>query len=381
MMTPLRLLAAVLAFLVLAPAADARAQQDHWDNVQRIVVFGDLHGEYDKFADMMRTAGLIDSRGAWSGGNTHFVQLGDVPDRAPDTRRILDHLMRLERQAQRAGGYVHALIGNHEAMNMTGDLRYVVPGEFAAFADRNSARRRDQFYRRYIAAVRANPPAGGVPVFDAAYRAQWDQAHPLGWVEHQAAWAPTGTYGRWILTHSAVIRINETLFMHGGLGPSFANYNVATLNAAVVAALRGRPQPAFADILDNQEGPLWYRGLANNPEATEAAHLQTLLTNYRVRRIVLGHTKRNSTVFPRFGGQVVLTDIAVPGGYTDPHAYLVIEGSMLTTVHRGQLVALDASSAQAVCAYLGRVAEIDNGAGPNAALYAQCSTPQPVSAQ
>ena len=68
----------------------------------------------------------------WSGGATHLVQLGDVPDRAPDTRKILDLLMRLEPQARRAGGYVHALIGNHEAMNVYGDLRYVSEGEIAA---------------------------------------------------------------------------------------------------------------------------------------------------------------------------------------------------------------------------------------------------------
>ena len=101
--------------------------------------------------------------------------------------------MRLEREAQRAGGYVHALIGNHEVMNVEGDLRYAVPGEFAAFADRQSARRRDAYYERFVAAIRAQPPATGLPTFDAAYRAQFDTEHPLGWVEHRAAWATTGT--------------------------------------------------------------------------------------------------------------------------------------------------------------------------------------------
>lgn len=380
MITPLRFLAAVLALFVLAPTAQARAQ-DQWDNVQRIVVFGDLHGDYDKFVDMARTAGLIDARGDWAGGRTHFVQLGDVPDRAPDTRRILDHLMRLERQAQRAGGYVHALIGNHEAMNMTGDLRYTVPGEFAAFTDRNSSRRRDAYYARYVAALRAHPPAEGLPTFDAAYRARFDQAHPLGWVEHQTAWAPTGTYGRWIVGHSTIIRINDNLFMHGGIGPAFATSNVATLNAAVVAALRGRPQAGFADILGNQQGPLWYRGLALNDEAAETPNVEAVLANYHVRRIVLGHTKRNSTVYPRFGGRVLLTDIAVPDGFTDPHAFLVIENGTLTTVHRGQRVTLDPSSAQSVCGYLGQIGQIDSGAGPNATLATQCAVPQPATTQ
>ena len=42
--------------------------------------------------------------------------------------------MKLEKQAAAAGGAVHALIGNHEAMNVYGDLRYVSPGEFASYA-------------------------------------------------------------------------------------------------------------------------------------------------------------------------------------------------------------------------------------------------------
>lgn len=367
------LFAAAFALLVFVTPVRAQAQQQtSWSNVERIVVFGDLHGEADKFEDMLRTAGLTDASGNWSGGRTHLVQLGDVPDRAPDTRRILDHLMRLERQARSAGGYVHALIGNHEAMNMTGDLRYTTPGEFAAFADRTSPRRRDQYYARTIAALRAHPPASGLPAFDAAYRAQWDAAHPLGWVEHQTAWAPTGIYGRWVTGHSAIIRINDTLFMHGGLGPSFANSDIDTLDAAVVSALRGQPVAAFPDILGNQEGPLWYRGLALNDEATETAHLDALLSRYHVSRIVLGHTKRASTVFPRFNGRVILTDIAVPSGYTDPHAFLIIEGQTLTTVHRGQRVPLAAATPQAKCGYLAQIIAIDTPNSPVTAERASC---------
>src|SRR2546422_4951561 len=140
----IRVLAGLLAALAVGAAAPAPAPSA-WDHVARVVVMGDLHGDYAKFHDMVKQAGLIDARDRWSGGATHLVQVGDVPDRAPDTRRILDLLMRLEPQARRAGGYVHALIGDHESMNMEYDLRYTTPGEFAAFADRDSPRRRDAY--------------------------------------------------------------------------------------------------------------------------------------------------------------------------------------------------------------------------------------------
>jgi hypothetical protein len=371
MMTMIRTFAAALAALFLS-AAPALAQAQ-WDNVERIVAIGDLEGDYEKFTGMLRTAGLIDASNRWSGGRAHLVQLGDIPDRGPNSRMIMDLLMQLEPQAQRAGGRVHALIGNHEAMNIVGDLRYVHPGEYQAFATSRSARVRDQYYLQTIRALRANPPSSGVPIFDAAHRAQWDQEHPLGWVEHRQAWAPNGRYGRWIARHDAVIRINDTLFLHGGLGPSFAAAPRVGMNDGVRAGARGRPSSTYPDILENQEGPLWYRGLSQNPEATEIVNLENVLRSQGVARVVVGHTKVTSTVLPRFNGRVLVADIAVPRGHSDPHAFLIYEDGGWTTVHRGQRVPLGVSSPQATCGYLRQIVALDNGSGPVADLVAaQC---------
>lgn len=375
-MTCLRnLLAAIAwftAFTIVTPAAQA---QSEWDNVPRIVAIGDLEGDYEKFADMLRTASLINAQGDWVGGQSHLVQLGDIPDRGPNSRMIMDHLMRLEPQARRAGGRVHALIGNHEAMNVEGDLRYVHPGEYAAFADRNSPRRRTQLYNRYVSALRAAPPTEGLPTFDAGFRAQWEAEHPLGYAEHRQAWGPRGRYGRWIATHNAVIRINDTLFLHGGLGPAFLAAQRQAMNDAVRVALRGRPNAAFADILTNDQGPLWYRGLSLNAEDAERAHLEALLAHHGVRRIVVGHTKRASTVFPRFEGRVIIADIAVPAGYEDPHAFLIIENGALITVHRRARVPLQASTRDQTCAYLAAIAALDSAESPNARAAERCLAP------
>jgi hypothetical protein len=286
----------------------------------------------------------------------------------------MDHLMRLERQARRAGGYVHALIGNHEAMNILGDLRYTVAGEFAAFADRNSPRRRAAFYERTVEYIRAHPPDAGLPSFDDAYRAQWESQHPLGWVEHRIAWATSGPYGRWVAGHNAVIRIDDTLYLHAGISPAFLAYDLDALNRAVRDAIMAGNQadPALGD-----DGPLWYRGLALNDEATEAAHVQAVLARYGVARIVIGHTKRAPTVFPRFGGRVILADIAVPAGYQDPHAYLIRDGGALITAHRGRRVALRASTTAETCAYLAEIAALDPPGSPVARAQPECAAPAP----
>ena len=101
----------------------------HWSGVERVVAIGDLHGDYGQYINVMQSAGLIDKGGKWSGGKTHLVQTGDITDRGDDSRKIIDHLVKLKKQAKKKGGYVHLLIGNHETMNVVGDLRYVNPGD------------------------------------------------------------------------------------------------------------------------------------------------------------------------------------------------------------------------------------------------------------
>src|SRR5258705_5965761 len=101
----IKFLAGVLAALSIAGPVQAQAA---WDHVARVVVIGDLHGDYAKFHDQLSQAGLINARDSWSGGKDHLGQLGAVPDPAPDTPKILHLLLQIEPQARPAGGDVHA---------------------------------------------------------------------------------------------------------------------------------------------------------------------------------------------------------------------------------------------------------------------------------
>jgi hypothetical protein len=123
----------IISLLIIACLAPFLYAQSEFSGVERIVAVGDVHGDYDEFVRVLREAELINRRRNWIAGETHFVQVGDLPDRGPDTDKIIELMKKLEQQAEEEGGKVHALIGNHEAMNMLGDLRYVDPGEYAAF--------------------------------------------------------------------------------------------------------------------------------------------------------------------------------------------------------------------------------------------------------
>lgn len=314
--------------LVSDPAfADARQIDEYqWEGVERIVAVGDLHGDYGNYLATLRAAGLIDRKDKWAGGNTHLVQTGDIPDRGPDTLKIIEHISKLARQAERKGGRVHSLIGNHEAMNMYGDLRYVHEGEYAAFATRNSEVLRDRYYELYLQALSMQDPEGFAALPE-NYREKWNIEHPLGWVEHRQAWDPTlkaaGEYARWVLERKVAIRINDTLFLHGGISGFYCRNTLDWITERVMAGLKNY-DPAAPGIIEDEFGPLWYRGLSGVEPEAAAETVDAILAHHGVARIVVGHTPTSGVIWPQYGGRVVMIDTGIATAYGGHVGYLEI---------------------------------------------------------
>ena len=283
------------------------APPDTFSGVERVVAVGDVHGDADALKDVLKMAGVLDAQGHWSGGRTHLVQTGDIADRGDQTREAFELLMRLEKEALAAGGRVHALLGNHEVMNMLGDLRYTTPGELASFADQTAP---------------APTAAPGVPA-------------PLA--GHHAAYGPQGRYGRWLRTHAAVVRINDTLFVHGGVSPEVPARNLGELNQWVRRDLtEGQPPGGAKD----PQGPLWFRGYALGGEDTRPA-LDAVLERFGARRMVMGHTTESGgRIRTRWGGEAVFIDTGLSTGYGRHLAALELRGDTLTALYPGGREAL-----------------------------------------
>ena len=130
--------------LILLPLC-ASASEWQFEDVDRVVALSDLHGDHGAFVDTLTAAEVVDSEQRWAAGETHLVIVGDILDRGDDSRDSMDLLMRLEKEAESAGGRVHVLIGNHEAMVLIGDLRYVSAGEYAAFRAEVSDEERQRY--------------------------------------------------------------------------------------------------------------------------------------------------------------------------------------------------------------------------------------------
>ena len=207
----LPIVASVLVALTLALTSCAANSAEP---TRRIIAMGDLHGDYDAYRALLREAKLTDKRGRWIGGDTIFVQTGDVPDRGPDSLKIIEDLQRLQKRAVKDGGEVVTLIGNHEAMNVTGDLRYVHPGEYEAFKKPTSKRFRDAVYEANREAIEEAGRSINPEASDADIREDWMEQIPLGRLEHRQAWGLTGNVGEWIAGNKAVAIIDGNLFLH-----------------------------------------------------------------------------------------------------------------------------------------------------------------------
>ncbi len=373
------LIAALMVTIACSGPWQARAQSSavQWTGIDRVVAFADVHGAYVELLALLRETGIVDAQGHWAAGQTHLVSLGDLLDRGADSRKVMDLLMRLQGEAQAQGGQVHVVLGNHEAMNILGDLRYVEAGEYASYADLESA---DERAKQRQAWETVNGAGSG---------AAFDRKFPPGYFGHRAAFSLKGQYGQWLLSLPVAIVINDALFMHAGPSNTLRGMSLQELNlryrtaltdylelagrlqqarllqaddeyharpqlakdrlAANAAASAGTPDAALTDSTErftavatsallSQDGPNWYRGAALCNETAEADVLLPLLQQFGVARLVVGHTPtRNLRAVTRFDGRVIKLDAGMNrAAYKGRAAALLLERSGLSVRYAGE---------------------------------------------
>lgn len=366
-------------FILLVPVALAlspSAYADEWrfDGADRIVAVSDIHGAFAAMVETLQQADVIDDREAWSGGSTHLVIVGDILDRGPKSRAAMDLLMRLEKEAQSAGGAVHVLIGNHESMNLIGDLRYVSKAEYAAFADDETVQERE----RWFSAYEKRFAAGTTPE---ALRKRFDEQFPAGFFALRRAFRPDGKYGKWLLAKPVIVVVNGTAFVHGGLSPlveklgldgvnrglkkelaryvdalqvltsaevllpTDSHYDTDTILNAYLPALDETPRvldaiSAARRLGDSDlfvaEGPLWYRGSVSCGELIEEHRLLAALAALGADRVVVGHTPTpNRRVLQRFDGRLIEIDTGMLNFYYKGSGNaLVLDGDTVSVVNQ-----------------------------------------------
>jgi Calcineurin-like phosphoesterase len=372
----------------------------------RLVAVGDVHGAFDEMVSILQRAGLIDAEHHWTGGNSVLVQTGDLVDRGPKSRAVMDLVMNLEKEASQQKGRVVALLGNHELMNLYGDLRYVVAQDYASFVDEKSEKRRQDAYRAHMEILRRRAALlrQPTPAFTPEMENQWMTAHPPGFVEHRAAFAPDGKYGRWIRSRAVIFQERGLIFLHGGVSPALAAVKVSQINSRVkneiqtfdltlrqlvewrlalpfftIEELLAVVQPAIDAVKSgsmalssesdmrqrlqmletfagfqgwlaiNPDGPLWFRGFSQWSDSEGTQQIAALVKAYGDVRFIVGHTvQTGGRMRSRFDGRVFLIDTGMlasffPGGR--PSALEITDGQFTAIYTDERTLLFDSSTA------------------------------------
>lgn len=356
----------MLVFLILLSAMFLGPAAARGATPSTITVIGDIHGDFDDLVSLLQHCGLIDAQHHWTGDKTTLIQTGDVLDRGPKPREALDLLMALQKEAAKRGGRVLVLLGNHEVMNMMGDLRYVTPQNYASFAGGDSQKLQHAAYEKYLHWRKDHQAllAGMPETFPDISEADWVARHPAGFIEQREAFSPDGKYGKWLRERPAILELDHIVFLHGGIDPSLSSMSLKDMDqrvhdeisafdktmqflvaqqlvlpfftlqeiTAVVqtevsaptsrqASPNGQPsQDSELQMMKNllqygswlcmaSNGPLWFRGYDEWSDVQLASELPKALAAYRAAAIVVAHTpQRDRRIRSRFGGKVFLID-------------------------------------------------------------------------
>ena len=315
---------------------DIKDQPNVLPPVRRIIVIGDIHGDWEMTQKLLKVGNLIDNNGNWIGGDTVVVQVGDQIDRCrytfnsnklhnpscdkkeatnPDEGndwKILQYFTQLHKQARQVNGAVYSLMGNHELMNVRGDFRYV------SYEGR-------QEFNNYV------KPDDSIITNGTEARA-W-------------AFKPGNPISEFLAcTRQMAIIIGSNLFVHAGLLPIIAEkYSVKSLNELMSLYLWDKLESSYKynDVFtSNDISPLWNRVFGNIGmqyhsnkstqylDLAEAKNKCTTLLNplkliYEVDKIYVGHTPlMDHGISSVCDGKVWLTDFGASKAFDkfDKHA-------------------------------------------------------------
>ena len=268
---------APLPFPITVREKETPIHDYHFEDVSKIAAISDLHGQYNVMIKLFKSNKIIDDNLAWNFGEGHLVITGDVLDRGDQVTEILWFLYQLEQQAEDAGGKVHMLLGNHELMVMTGDVRYI-----------------HKKYRYTTAVVKRM---------------------------YQDLFGETSVLGNWLRTKPVSVTINGIAFLHAGFSKELLETGVTIdqVNTTFSKQLFDVPggeilQDSTMIDLYADKGPLWYRGYLDMENFTKDDASDVLKT-LGVEHVVVGHSSMQSIV-SLFDNRIFMIDSSIKFGKT-----------------------------------------------------------------
>lgn len=280
-----------------------KIEQSEFSQPAKLMVLSDIEGNFSAVRKLLQAQKIIDEDFKWKFDNGHLVLIGDFFDRGEQVTEVLWLIYSLEEKAKANGGYVHFILGNHEIMNMSNDLRYL--------------------NKKYL-----------------------DNAYLLS-QPYLALYGEDSELGRWLRTKNIVEKIGNILVTHAGISSAVNKMNIS------VPQINKLARPYYADTIFNYDdpksdilfsdfGPFWYRGYYEKTTPAIAAQIDSTLQQYKVNHIITGHSIVADTVSVWYSGKLFNTDVPHASGKSEA---LLIDKQKFFRVNAegGKVLVMDAS--------------------------------------
>ncbi len=245
---------------------------------ENIFALSDIEGNFNVCINLLLQHGIINADLEWTFGKGHLVINGDVFDRGNHVTELLWLIYKLEDLAKADGGMVHLIIGNHETLNLRGDLRYLN----TKYAKLDTLMQKE---------------------------------HGQSYTE---LYGKDSELGHWLRAKNVIEIIGDNIFVHGGISPELldSGLSLEEINNHVMNAVEKTRDEynEFETLVMRSFGPLWYRGyfreIKNGKPYTDQILEQTL-TRFNAKCIIVGHTvvKKPKRIF---GGRIIAIDVVPP---------------------------------------------------------------------
>jgi len=239
----------------------------------KLLALSDIEGEFEALRKLLLANKVMDEGYNWTFGKGELVICGDLFDRGLEVPATMWLLYKLEQDAKAKGGYLHTILGNHDIMNLSGDLRYVKEKYFL-------------------------------------------NAKLMG-LDYMELYGPDTELGRWLRSKNLVEKIGDNLCLHAGVAPEINKLNMSLkeINDSCRPYYDKAKNPELVSnkvvwkFFDGKRSSLfWYRGYFQEPKATEQEVDETL-SLYKVKCIIVGHTITDTNVGFYYGGKVLGIDV------------------------------------------------------------------------
>ncbi|MFK7982068.1 MAG: metallophosphoesterase [Saprospiraceae bacterium] len=281
---------------------------------EKLLAISDIEGNFNSFYSLLVANGVMDTAFNWTYGQGHLVLNGDFMDRGDNVTQVLWLIYKLEQAAQKAGGMVHFILGNHEVLNLEGKTNYVD--------------------KKYIKLAQK-------------YAKKEDKK-----AAYTQLMADNQELVKWMKSKNAMEKIGNTLFVHGGISPELikAGFQINQINDIIRNRLNNGPSSNSLDRQDEDflfasHGPLWYRGLAtpyrNFYKKCTEKEVNKALKHFRVKHISIGHTIANKVSLD-YNGAIIRTDVSHGDQKNSPtsQALLILDKQLFRVDGKGTKVAL-----------------------------------------